>query len=92
MGFFLPRHITFGVPAGIELELSWDDDTRGGIRLADVATGSWLCLSVERAEECGRSVTPGAEHLEPLFDRIAESLQRGTAEYEPRSHIARPSP
>ena len=60
MGFFIPWHITFGIPAGIELELSWDDDTGDGIRLADAAAGSWLCLSVERAEECGRSVTPGA--------------------------------
>ena len=77
MGFFIPWHITFGIPAGIELELSWDDDTRDGIRLADADTNSWLCLDAELVEECGRSITPGAEHLGPLFDQIAESLRLG---------------
>ena len=89
-GFFLPRHITFGVPPGMEAKLSWDHDAVHGIRLTDPNTGSWLCIDAELVAECGRSITPGAEHLGPLFDRIVESLRLGTAEYELRSRTAKP--
>ena len=69
--------ITFEVPAGLQLKVSWDDETAHQVRLTDVDTDSWLCLDAALLVECGRSVTPGAEHVGPLFDQIAESLRLG---------------
>ena len=69
--------ITFEVPAGLQLKVSWDDEAAHQVRLTDVDTDSWLCLDAALLVECGRSVTPGAEHLGPRFDQIAESLRLG---------------
>ena len=73
--------ITFEVPAGLQLKVSWDDETPDEIRLTHVDSrfwpNSWLCLNAELVEECGRSVARGAERLEQRFDQIAESLRLG---------------
>ena len=69
--------ITFEVPAGLQLKVSWDDEAAHQVRLTDVDTDSWLCLDAALLVECGRSITTGAAHLGPLFDQIAESLRLG---------------
>ena len=69
--------ITFEVPAGLQLKVSWDDETAHQVRLTDVDTDSWLCLDAALLVECGRSVRPGTAHVGPLFDQIAESLRLG---------------
>lgn len=77
-GMHLVPHVIFDVPARLQVLVEWDEVTAFGIRLSDVETDSWLCLNAELVEECGRSITPGAEHLGPLFDAIAESLRPGS--------------
>ena len=73
--------ITFEVPAGLQLKVSWDDETPHEIRLTHVdsrfSPNSWLCLDAELLVECGRSVRPNTAHVGPLFDQIAESLRLG---------------
>ena len=80
--------ITFEVPAGLQLKVSWDDETPDEIRLTHVDSrfwpNSWLCLDAALLVECGRSVRPNTAHVGPLFDQIAESLRLGRLRDRPR--------
>ena len=81
-----PLH--FDVPQGLRLEIVGlvvsDSDAGGGsgagLILRDTQGGSWICLDVEGAEECSRWVLDAdGGTIEPLLDRIAESLWMGGA-------------
>ena len=73
--------IAFEVPAGLQLEVTVDDDPWNPYELwlTNVETNSWLCLDAELVIECGRSIKTGDERIEPLFDHVAASLRLGTA-------------
>ena len=82
-----PLH--FDVPVGLQLEIvglviSEPEEGSGssvGLILRNTAGGSWICLDVEQAEECNRWVLDStAGTIEPLLDRIAESVWMGTAQ------------
>ena len=82
-----PLH--FDVPAGLQLEIvglvlseaQEGGTTSVGLILRNTAGGSWICLDVEQAEECNRWVLDStADTIEPLLDRIAESVWMGTAQ------------
>ena len=81
-----PLH--FDVPSGLQLEIVGlvisepaEGSTSGvGLILRNAAGGSWICLDVEQAEECNRWVLGStAGMIDPMLDRIAESLWMGTA-------------
>lgn len=86
--------VVFDVPAGLRLEIVGmvQSDSAGdgpfiGLILREVGGRSWICVDVERSEECGRRVLAGAAagasgasgnvggaNAGSRFDRIAESL------------------
>ena len=86
--------VVFDVPAGLRLEIVGmvQSDSAGdgpfiGLILREVGGRSWICVDVERSEECGRRVVAGAAagasgasgnvgaaNAGSRFDRIAESL------------------
>ena len=86
-----PR-VVFDVPAGLRLEIvglvvsdSEAGETTIGLILRDTSGGSWICVDVERSEECNRRIVTGSQagavagsastrDVGALFDRISESL------------------
>ena len=85
--------LVFDIPSGLQLEIIGivvsDAGPEGadfiGLILEVPTGGSWLCLDLERGEQCGRRIDPNSQgaagqsttttpETSELFDRIAESL------------------
>ena len=81
--------LVFDIPPGARIELRslvvagpepGTGSSTHGLILADEATRSWICLDLERAIECGRSVFPTEsgflrdQSVDATLDRIAHSL------------------
>ncbi len=63
---------------GIVLTDSDDGGETIGLILRNTTEQSWICVDLERAEECYRKIVstsqPGSPDTAALFDRLAESI------------------
>ena len=76
--------VMFDVPAGLNLEIvgivltdSESGEATIGLILRDTTDQSWLCVDLERAEECYRKIVSTSTHpdgIAALLDRLAESI------------------